>query len=102
MGTCYECLHKQIMHSFFVCLYNQVLTTAPGCRLFGSVVRAWISVQRVLGSNPARRGSFSPIDYLSLSRLSYRKNNKLLIQKQYWMYKTYRRDSGIPGAKGVR
>ena len=59
-------------------------------------------IQGVLGSNHTRRGSFSPMDYLSLLRLSYRKNNKLVIHKQYWMYETFRRDSGMPGAKGVR
>ena len=58
--------------------------------------------QGVLVSNPARRWSFSAMDYLSLLRLSSRKNNKLVIQKQYWTLNNFRKVSTIPGAKGVR
>ena len=42
------------------------------------------------------------MDYLSLLRLTSRKNDKLVIEKQYWTLKNFRRVSGIPGAKGVR
>ena len=55
------------MHSF--CVYNQSLA---------QWLEHWISVQGVLGSNPARGGSFSAMPYFSSLQLSCRKMGALI------------------------